>query len=236
VIETAFHALCLDSGSLQQVKDFMRDLLTADIGVLFLVIVVGETIEAAISRLANVPRELEDLRYRNILVDQIRHLSRVDVDSIPSTLPMRRKDNHRTGLDLGSDLAPDLSELAVCRVLDIIHDNRLAEISHRSWNVQGRHTPPWLRKYTGVFMLVLEASSPEETFAFAEAAATDAERGAAERAARVEDPKRRRKLDTVAVSRAKRAISAAIRRVSREKRSSLRLLMISLLEPGGLFC
>jgi hypothetical protein len=61
VIETAFHALCLDSGSLQQVKDFMRDLLTADIGVLFLVIVVGETIEAAISRLANVPRELEDL-------------------------------------------------------------------------------------------------------------------------------------------------------------------------------
>jgi len=82
-----------------------------------------------------------------------------------------------------------------------------------------------------------EPSSPEENFDFTEAAAAadDAERGAAELAARAENPKRRRKLDTVAVSRERRAIRAAMRRVNREKKSSLRLLVISLLEPGGLY-
>lgn len=84
-------------------------------------------------------------------------------------------------------------------------------------------------------MLALELASSEVTLAFAEIAAVtdaDAERGAAERAARVDDPKRRRKLNTVAVSRAKYAISAAMTRVRREMISSLRL---SLLGPGELF-
>lgn len=87
----------------------------------------------------------------------------------------------------------------------------------------------------GVFMLALEPSSSDEILAFAdEAAATDADAdNGAERAARVDDPKRRRKLNTVAVSRVRNAIRAATSRVSRETRSILRLL--SLLEPSELF-
>lgn len=57
-----------------------------------------------------------------ILINQVRHLSRINIDRIPTTLPMRREDDHRTWLDLSRDLASDLGEFLVGWVFDIVHD------------------------------------------------------------------------------------------------------------------
>lgn len=46
MVQAAFDALSLDPGSMQCIENLMRNLFAADVGVLFLVVMVWETIEA----------------------------------------------------------------------------------------------------------------------------------------------------------------------------------------------
>lgn len=68
----------------------------------------------------------------DILVDQVGDLGRVHVDSILASLPMRREDHDRTRLDFLGNLASNLAQFAMGRVVMLEHDIRLGSIRIRS--------------------------------------------------------------------------------------------------------
>jgi hypothetical protein len=78
----------------------------------------------------------------NILINQIRLFGGIDLDRISTGLPMRREYDDSLRLDLGGYLAPNLTELAVSRVIDIIHDVWLVgikSVSNQSDLVHGKN-------------------------------------------------------------------------------------------------
>lgn len=148
VVESALHTLGRNSSILQQVEHFMRYLLAAHVRELFLVVMAREAVEAKHGQNEVFEIAVEDL-ISNILIDQISLLCGIDLDSIPTGLPMRREDNDSPRLNLGGDLASNLAKLAVSRVIDLVHDVWLVEINqHLQWQRlgDGKLTPPWLRK------------------------------------------------------------------------------------------
>lgn len=126
VIETPLDSLGFDSGFMQSINDLLSDLLASYIRKFFLVVVARKAIETANFSAMFSPSSQSNQNshgiLRNLLVDQIRDLSRVHLDCIRACLPMGREDDHRARLHLGRDLTAQFLQFAVCRMVTLIHD------------------------------------------------------------------------------------------------------------------
>lgn len=117
VVESALYAFGFDPSLFQQIQHFVCYLWATHVRILLFVVVAREPIKA---RLCQFTATMEFIL--NILIDQISLFGCVDLDCLTACLPMGRENDHRSWLDLGRNLATDLREFAVGRVLHFVHD------------------------------------------------------------------------------------------------------------------
>lgn len=118
MVQASGDALGFDAGVLQGVEDLGCDLAASDVRIFLLVVMGREAVETHPSP----QHRKHDHLTVDLLVDQVRALRGVDLDRVPSALPMRRQHHDGSRLDVYGDLVADVLELAECRVVVLVHD------------------------------------------------------------------------------------------------------------------